>query len=285
MPRRAAEAVEGEIGDCEAGDDRAEGQGAFDRGRGEAVLRGEVSHHAAGEAVAGAGGIDDLVGGKSGEDEGVATADHQAAVLALFDDDEFRAHGQHCPGGLDKIALIGQQAGFAVVEDEAVDFFEQVREFRSFGLDPEVHGVSHDQPGRRQSRQCLLLKNRVRVGQKDVMGIAEGVGDFRRSFGQDVEIDLDGFGFVHVLEIRAVPAESLAAGAFFQPGGVDVAAIEDGGEIVRPIIADNADEADGGEETGGAGEVDGRSTDDVLAFAERCFECIQADRSGDEQGH
>src|SRR5207245_1394617 len=64
LARRLLKPGEGEIGDRVGGDDGAVGEGALDGGWGDYALRREVSHHAAGEGVAGAGGIDHLIGGE-----------------------------------------------------------------------------------------------------------------------------------------------------------------------------------------------------------------------------
>ena len=79
-----------------------------------------------------------------------------------------------------------------------------------------------------------------------------------------------------------MPAEGLAALADFQAARVDVAAVEDGEEFLGAIVADHADEADGREERGGVGEIDGGPADDVVALAEGGFDGVDADGTGDE---
>lgn len=279
----ALEAGEGEIGDGEAGDDGAEGQGASEGGRGGVVFGGEVAHHATGEGIACAGWVDDLIGGESREDEEVGGGAEEAAVLAFFDDDELGAHFEDGISGGDEVFVVGEQASFAVVEDEAMDSFEEVSQLSAFVVDPEVHGVGDDECGGGQVVDHALLEEGVGIGKEDMGGIAEGFGDGGCVFGEDVEVDLDGGGFVEVFEVGAMPAEGFGAFSDFEACGIDGTGVEDGEVLWGAVVADGADEADGGEEGGGIGEVDSGAADDVIAFSGGSFDGIDADRTCDEQ--
>ena len=125
----------------------------------------------------------------------------------------------------------------------------------------------------------------MRIGEEDVLGVEEVGGDFGGFLGEYVEVGLDGDGLVEVFDVGAVPAEGLGAAAFFEAGGVDVATFEEGVVLLGPVLADGADEADGGEEGGGVGEVDGGAADDVVALAEGGFDGVDADGAGDEEGY
>src|SRR5258705_8153257 len=83
----ALEAIEAEVLDVEAGDDGPDGHGALERGGVGLAGGGEVAHEAAGEAVAGAGRIDDLGPGGGGHHEPPLAAEEHRAVLPLLDDD------------------------------------------------------------------------------------------------------------------------------------------------------------------------------------------------------
>ncbi len=94
----------------------------LDRGGGECSLRGEVAHHSAGKAVAGAGGVDHLVRREGGQDELTAVAVQSRQPCSPFlMTTNFGPIFSTCSGGVDQVFFSGEQAGFAVVEHQAVD--------------------------------------------------------------------------------------------------------------------------------------------------------------------
>src|SRR5438045_45814 len=101
----------------------------------------------------------------------------------------------------------------------------------------------------------------MRVGEEDELAVGELIGDSGGALGQDVEVDLDRLGLVHILQVGAVPAEGFTALPDFQARRVDVAALEDVEEILGAILPYHADQSDGREKTRGVGEVDGGAAD------------------------
>ncbi len=66
---------------------------------------------------------------------------------------------------------------------------------------------------------------------------------------------------------------------------VDAARLEDRG-LVRPeVLADDADDADIGEEAGSEREVRGGAAEDALPPTERRLERVERDRADDGDGH
>ena len=129
--------------------------------------------------------------GKAGRTNVSRSLTHQAAVLALLDDDELRAHLQHLAGGFDEVLLLGQQPGFAVVEHQAVDLAEQLAQLGALGLIQRFIVSATISLGCLSDAEHLLLQRRVRVGEEDVFAVEEVLGNLRRPLGQHVQIDLD----------------------------------------------------------------------------------------------
>jgi len=274
---------EREVFDRDGGGAGSVGDRRFEGGRVCSVDRGEVSHHAACEAVACAGWVFDGLSGEGRRDDDVVGRDEHRSVLALFDDDEAADVLEDGAACFDEVGLARQHSGFAIVEDDAVDALEGLEQIVAEVVDPEVHRVADDEFGRRQLAQELSLDGWVRVGEEDVVGVLQGVGDSRRGFGDDVEVGAEAFAFVPVLEILAVPTEGLGTCAGFEAGGVDCVAVEDLAECVGEIVADDAHESDGMNQAGGECEVNGRSAEDVVGSVLGCFDGVDADGSGDEQ--
>ena len=71
------------------------------------------------------------------------------------------------------------------------------------------------------------LENGIDVGEEEKFRVAIGVGNLGLECGKDVEIGLEGFGFVEVVEIGAFPEEAFA-GRALDAAGVDLVGVEDG---------------------------------------------------------
>ena len=165
------EAVQAETFDGVAGGDGAEDQGFADlveaAGVGFALVGGagggEAAHDAACEAVACAGGVNDVFGGVSGQAGDAVFVDEDTAVFAFLDDDEARAHGEDVAGGGDGIFLACEQFGFIVVESQAIDVLEQRQQLGLGDVDPQVHGVGDDQLALGEAGEEAVLHGGVGV--------------------------------------------------------------------------------------------------------------------------
>lgn len=228
------------------------------------------------------GGVDDLFCREGRQHEHVAVADQHAAVLAFLDDDKLGAELQHVLGGFDEVLLFRQQPGFAVVQHQAMNLAEQLHQLVPLGGDPEVHRVGDHESGVLHARQHLLLQRRVGVGEEDVLAVEELLGNLGGTLGEHVQVDLDRHRLVHVLDVRPVPAEGLAALADFKPL-VSMSRPSKTFSRSRGQSSPTApDQADVGEERSRVREVDGRAADDVVALAEGGFDGINSERAGDE---
>ena len=139
------EAVGAELGAEVGGDGGAVDDGFFEGGEGGVILLGDVAHEATCEGVSGAGGVDDFHHGVGGGGEDLVVVEEEAAVFAFFGADDFGAHLLDFAGGADEVVVLGELDDFFVVDDEAVDFFEDVGELVVGDIDPQVHGVQGDE--------------------------------------------------------------------------------------------------------------------------------------------
>jgi hypothetical protein len=283
------EGVEGEGFDGEGGHDGAGGDGVFEGGDVVLVFGGEEAEEAAGEGVAGAGGIDEFGGGIGGEGEEVIADGGEAAVLAFFEEDDAGAggfdHGLEVADGGDHVGFVREEAGFKVVEDDAVEVLVGGEGFGAVLLDPEVAGVRDGEAGGFDLVEEVELEVGVGGREEDDFGILELRRYARGGFDEDVEIDVEGGGLVHGGVVGAGPAEGFRAFAAFEAGDVDVGVGEGFFEFGGEVFADDGDEADLGEGGGGPGEVDGGAADDVVGMAGGGGDVVNADGTGNEERH
>ena len=85
----------------------------------EALLR-QIADEAAGEAIARAGGIEDIFQQIAGHHEVGVAAEQHGAVLAALDHQRMRTHLQNLRGGLAQIVLAREHARFAVVDQQEI---------------------------------------------------------------------------------------------------------------------------------------------------------------------
>ncbi len=285
------EAVEAEALDGEAGDDGPVGEGLLDGGERDVHIRrvgcGEVAHHPAREAVAGAGRVGDLLDRVGGQDGHALVVHEHAPVLALLDNDKHRPHlGDDLLARADRVADAGEQVGFFIVDDQTVDLGEELAQLVGLGLDPEVHRVGDGEDALRQGPQELALNGGVAVGEEDELRVGVGLGHLGRVLAEDPELGEEGLSLVPVVEVLAAPGEGLGALADLEARDVDVVEpSEDGVVVVVEVLAGGGHEADAREEARCCCEVHRRPAQHPLALLEGCLDRIDADGSGDDEWH
>ena len=133
---QGAEAVHSELLAAEAAHNRTVDHGAAQFGEidiavgGRDAAAGEIADEAAGEAIARAGGVEDIFQQIARRHEVAAAAEQDGAVFAALDDQRVRAHLQNLGGGAPQVVFAGEQARFAVVDQQEVplaDGLEQLR--------------------------------------------------------------------------------------------------------------------------------------------------------------
>ena len=65
--------------------------------------------------------------------------------------------------GCDAVVLPGEQLGFAIVDDEAVDAFEEGEKGAALGVDPVIDGIGDDEGGAGELIADSVLKVRAEV--------------------------------------------------------------------------------------------------------------------------
>lgn len=144
----------------------------------------------------------------------------------------------------DEVGFSGEEAGFEIVEDDAIEMFEGGEGFVVELLDPEVAGVGDGEGAAFDLREEVELEVGMGGGEEDDFGIGVGVGELGRGFDEDVEIDFEGGGLVHGGVVGAFPAEGFGAFAAFEAAEIDVGVAEGVFEFGGEILTDDGDEAD-----------------------------------------
>ncbi len=184
--------------------------------------------------------------------------EERRAVLAVLDDQRARAESHDGARGLHEVVVAGQHARFSVVDEQNVEALENFKQGRAMVLDPVIHGVAGDELDAGHGLAHAALQDGIDVGEEEKLGVAIGVGDFGLEGGEDIELGVVGLGLVEIFEIGAFPEEAFAGGVL-DAARVDVAGGEDGFLLGAEVLADDGDDADIGEETGGEREVSGRA--------------------------
>jgi hypothetical protein len=133
----------------------------------------QVTHEAAGEGVAGPGGIVHHLDRVGRRGEPIRARQEDRSVLAFLDHDDLGSHGEDRPRRPPQIRLAGEIARLAVVQDDDVHLGERAHQGLALAVDPEVHGVAHHELRRAHLVEHLLLQVRIDVGEKQMARAAE----------------------------------------------------------------------------------------------------------------
>ena len=219
---------------------------------GRSELSGEVAHHAASERVARAGGVDDGFGGVCGEGGDAVAVDEDRAVLTLLDHDKSWAHVQDMAACGDGVGFAGQQLGFVVIKDEAIDAFEKRDKVRLGDVDPEVHRVGNGELALGKLVHEAELDGGGAISEEDDARVGESIGHFGRVFGENAKLGKERVARVHVGVVLATPGEGFGVRANFEATGINTGeAFEHGHVLVGEVAADSCDEPHRAIEAGG----------------------------------
>ncbi|MNX84360.1 hypothetical protein D3C86_1161530 [compost metagenome] len=276
-----AQAIAAELLNVVRRHDAAQDDGAAQVLVREVIGVGQVTQEAAREAVAGAGGVRDLLDGVGGRDEDVAVVlDEHGAVLALLDDDGLGTKLEDALGGLEEVVGLAELTRLALVEQGDVDPLEGLDQRSALARDPEVHGVADHELGALHLVEHQALELGIDVTQEEVLALGVGLGELGLEVREDVQVRHEGVRRVEVLIVEPLPAEGLALDPL-QALDVDAAAAEQLDVLFGEVGADNAHEVDGREEARRHGGVGGGSAERLDHFSARRPDRIQRDRSDD----
>ena len=245
---------------------------------------GEVAEEAAGERVAGPGGVEHHLERQGGRGEAARVVEHEDAVLALLHDQGARPQGADRGRGLHEVPLPAELARLLVVDEEDLHLLESLPQLVGLAVDPEVHGVAGHDAGPLDLLQHLALEDGVDVAEEDDLGAPVADGDLRLEELEDVEVGADRVAGVEVERVPAVPVEGLALRPL-QPLEVDGPSVERGELPLPEVVADDPDEVDRGEEGGGHREEGGAAPEHALGAAEGRLDRVVGDAPDDEDGH
>ena len=218
---RVAQPVEAEALHREAGQHAPHHDGPPHGRDVERAGAGQVAHEAAGEAVAGAGGVEELGQrvGRAGED--LVAGEEERAVLARASPP--RRGGRRTRMARAALTMLCSPASWrasaSLTKSRSTrrSVLEQALPLRG---DPEVHGVGRPRsaaraPGR-APRSC---SSGSMLPRKTWLGVAEGLRQLGAEVGEDVELGVEGVGLVQVELVAPRPAEGPArAAAPARPG-------------------------------------------------------------------
>ena len=150
--RERAEAVHAELFAAEAAHDGAVDHGTAQFGEvhragfGIDTAPGQVADEAAGEAVARAGGIEDILQQVTRGHEVAAVTEEDGTVLAALDDQGTRPHAMDGRRGPAQVVLAGEHTGFGIVDEQEIPLGDGCQQLVAVVLDPVVHGVAAGEP-------------------------------------------------------------------------------------------------------------------------------------------
>ena len=248
------------------------------------AVGGEPTSETAEEGITGTCGVKngvEGVGRASKEILGVFS-EQEAAVFTALDDDETWALGLEAAACFDEVGGACELLGFAVIDDEEVDFLEDVMQALIGDADPEIHGIGRDEIGSGALLQSLHLVVRAHVRQNGDLGSGTCGGELGGPMFQDIDRHIVGGAAVHVIMVFATPSEG-GSRAALQAIQSDAFAAQQVQMTLREIMADDAHEVNfGGENAGCQGCIGGRAAEQVLLGILRGLDIVQGDGSGDD---
>lgn len=144
----------------------------------EMLRSGKVSDKSACECVAGPGRIFNHFKGESGGGEEIIAAEHEAPMLALFDDDaaDAEVHDFFC--GFLKTDAAAELTSLRIIKQNDITTFENFGQLIFLTADPIVHGVCHNKLWACHLLEDLKLKDRVEIAKHDEGGVFLRVRNF-----------------------------------------------------------------------------------------------------------
>lgn len=79
-------------------------------------------------------------------------------MFAFFDDDVFGPEFMDFFECVEDVGFFGEEVGFAIVENEGVDAFQEFEEISEGDVEPEVHGIHDDEFGTTHLVEDVVLE-------------------------------------------------------------------------------------------------------------------------------
>ena len=195
-------------------------------------------------------------------------------MLALFDEHEARSLVHDPARGLDQIGLLGQLAGFAVIDRDQIDVAKQFNEFRTPRFDPEVHRVAGNKARLVHLLEHLQLQARIDVGEKDERRVAELFGDLGAEIGEHAEVCLECLSRIEIVPVAPPPAKT-RTGGLLESREVNAARGEWCEFLHGVVVTHNTDELHGCKVRRRRRKESAGTTEHVISPAERGFDGIE----------
>src|ERR1022692_3053704 len=193
---QGAKTVYAEFLAAEAAHDRAVDHGAAQFGEieiavmGREAAAGQVADEAAGEGIAGAGGVEDVFQQIARHHEVLAAAEQDGAVFAALDDERVRTHFHDYGRGTPQIVFAGKLASLAIVDQQEVPLLQGLQQARAEIVDPVIHGVAAGELNVAHLAAHAALQIGLDIAQEEIRLGAVTVGQSRVEIGEHVEIGL-----------------------------------------------------------------------------------------------
>src|ERR1700682_4699673 len=203
------QAIERELLDRERREDAPEDSAAAKLPVRDVLARGEIAEEPAGERIAGAGRIEDVLQRirRSGED-GVGR-DHHDPVLSSLDDERLRPERKDLSAALHEVRLFRELPYFGLVDDHEIDFTDDPGERLLRGGDPEIHRVERHEPRTAALFEHIHLQLRLDVGEEEDVRRTMLLREEGTEAGEDVELCVAGLRHVQIEAVLAAPEERL----------------------------------------------------------------------------
>ncbi len=209
--------------------------------------RREVSHEATREAVAGSRRIHDVLQGEGDGREPFVLPETEDAVLAPLHDESRRPHGAYPGSGLHEIVLRSELPRLLVIDDQDVHLRQHLPKLRGSPLDPVVHGVGPDEPGRAHLLHHVHLERRVNVREEDQRRSPEVLGDGRLKALENTEIGEKRGPLRQIGAVLPSPAKRLSPGRL-EAREIHGSPVEDLTVLLGEIVPNHRHHVDRGEE-------------------------------------
>ncbi len=142
--------------------------------------RRQVTQKSSCKGVAGSRWIDGFLERKCGNEKRPRLIEEERPELASFDDERLWPSTSDVRRGFDEIVDSRKLPGLLVIDDQKVDALQDVRENLGLAFNPEVHGIGHDELGRKDLIEHGQLKARIDIPEEDQWTVRVGGGNLGR---------------------------------------------------------------------------------------------------------
>ena len=184
----------------------------------------------------------------------------------MLHDQALRAHGQNLLRGTDQVGVPGQQLGFAIVDQQSIQTFQNSGQILAMIVDPVIHGVAADQLYLRHLLRTFSCSTGSIFARKrnSLSWYSAGIFGVKRL--KDIELGVQRLCFVQVLQVRSTPEKALARNVL-DAARIDAAPRQDGLVFRGKVFADYGNDPHIGKVACGQSKISRRSAQAAFCAA------------------